>query len=584
MQKSVSNVGGVPIERLLGRENYATWKVAVNAFLDLDDLWDNVVELNDGIPAEPDKDRKARNKLKLSIDPSCYTHIQNASTAAEIWKALADAFEDSGLTRRCGLLRKLIMTTYKMCGSMEKYVSEVVNTAHQLNNTGLRVDEEWVGMILLCGLPESYRPMIMALENSGMKITGDAIKTKLLQEVSFEEQNQAFASTFGTPHRRPIVCHTCGEEGHYARECDGSYHEYADVPTSCNRRRDANCLLSVLSVIEGSNNSEWFFDSAASVHMTSNRQMLIDPESCEGKVMTANGRSLDMKSKGTVTVQVNPSCETSEVDLLDVRYVPGLTANLISVSEMVKKGLKVVFDNRGCRVIRGNVRIEGRLVANGEFKDNLFTLKQRRPHCAMMINATAKNGKKKQKYEKRSRASPPEEDQVEVKEEPKKSRHRNRKRKSHVRCQEYEINVMKNAPPSSINMQGTPESKHKPSGGGCSTMGEYSELRPLKDENTRKDYPQADLNDPETPNGSLVSKGHQQRWGMDTVASVVRENSLNFLLTVAAQRVMQMDQIIGCVLKKFGMSSGNTINQEAAMLTRLLGSTEFQFFQEDLTS
>lgn len=39
------------------------------------------------------------------------------------------------------------MTTFEKCDSMEKYVSEVVDTAYQLNNIGLVVDEEWVGMI-----------------------------------------------------------------------------------------------------------------------------------------------------------------------------------------------------------------------------------------------------------------------------------------------------------------------------------------------------------------------------------------------------------------------------------------------------
>lgn len=56
-------------------------------------------------------------------------------------------------------------------------------TAHQLNGIGFNISEEWIGALLLCGLLEEYRSMIMALENSGIRITGDAIKTKLLQEV-----------------------------------------------------------------------------------------------------------------------------------------------------------------------------------------------------------------------------------------------------------------------------------------------------------------------------------------------------------------------------------------------------------------
>lgn len=118
-----------------------------------------------------------------------YVHIQNATTAKEAWDNLKAAFEDSGLTRKVGLLRR-ITTRLENCESVEQYVTEIIYAAHQLNSIGLEVNEEWIGTILLAGLPERYEPMIMALENSGIAITGDSIKTKLLQEVRSKEVNQ----------------------------------------------------------------------------------------------------------------------------------------------------------------------------------------------------------------------------------------------------------------------------------------------------------------------------------------------------------------------------------------------------------
>lgn len=391
MQKSLSNMSGVPIERLTGRDNFTTWKIAVNAFLDLDDLWDGVVELNDRTPADPDKDRKARNKLKLCIDPICYAHIQNARTASEIWESLNRAFEDNGLTRRCGLLRKLIMTSYENCSSMEVYVNEIVNTAHQLNGIGLKVDEEWVGMLLLCGLPESYRPMIMALENSGMKITGDAIKTKLLQEMAPHEKDLAFAGTnrpvrqARPKNKRPIRCFNCGGD-HFLRNCkepprDNDANGVGD--------KGGNAMCTVLSAISTKDEDNWFFDSAATTHMTKSQRKIVDPRRCEGQVVAADGRVLRIESRGNV--KLKPSCrrDDSPVNLMDVRYVPGLTANLLSVSEIVKKGLKVVFDESGCQVINGRVDTRGKVVATGEHVNNLFVLKQARQHTAMSATSSA---------------------------------------------------------------------------------------------------------------------------------------------------------------------------------------------------
>lgn len=81
----------------------------------------------------------------------------------------------------------MVITRLENCESVEQYVTEIVSAAHQLSSIGLEVKEEWIGTILLTGLPERYGPMIMALKNSGIAITGGSIKTKLLQEVKSNE-------------------------------------------------------------------------------------------------------------------------------------------------------------------------------------------------------------------------------------------------------------------------------------------------------------------------------------------------------------------------------------------------------------
>ncbi|XP_062713160.1 uncharacterized protein LOC134290136 [Aedes albopictus] len=58
------------------------------------------------------KCRRARAKIILLLDPivlpSCWMHVKDAKTAREVWAKLEAAFEDTGLTRRVTLLRKLI--------------------------------------------------------------------------------------------------------------------------------------------------------------------------------------------------------------------------------------------------------------------------------------------------------------------------------------------------------------------------------------------------------------------------------------------------------------------------------------------
>ncbi|KAK9745543.1 hypothetical protein QE152_g6806 [Popillia japonica] len=94
----------------------------------------------------------------------------NAKNAEEIWTKLQETFQDNGLTRRVGLLRTLLNTKLIDCSSVDDYVSKVTITAYKLSGCGLTVGDEWVGAILLAGLPESYSPMIMGLESSGTKL------------------------------------------------------------------------------------------------------------------------------------------------------------------------------------------------------------------------------------------------------------------------------------------------------------------------------------------------------------------------------------------------------------------------------
>ncbi|CAG4913463.1 unnamed protein product [Colias eurytheme] len=168
------------IEKLTGRDNYATWRFAVQTYLQHEELWDCIV---DDQTLDKRKDTKARSKIILLVDPVNYVHIQEAKTAKEVWENLSRVFDDSGLTRRVGLLRDLCNTTLEGCPNVEEYVSKIMTTAHKLRNIGFQVDDEWLGTMLLSGLPETYKPMIIAIESSGMKISSDSVKSKLLQDV-----------------------------------------------------------------------------------------------------------------------------------------------------------------------------------------------------------------------------------------------------------------------------------------------------------------------------------------------------------------------------------------------------------------
>ncbi|KMQ85146.1 retrovirus-related pol polyprotein from transposon tnt 1-94 [Lasius niger] len=93
-------------------------------------------------------------------------HVQDTKTAAEAWEKLKKAFEGTGLTRSVGILHILITTQLTNCASVNDYVNTVITTAHKLAGIGFKIGDEWIETLLLVGLPEEYKPIIMGLSRT----------------------------------------------------------------------------------------------------------------------------------------------------------------------------------------------------------------------------------------------------------------------------------------------------------------------------------------------------------------------------------------------------------------------------------
>lgn len=363
------------IDLLVGRENWPTWKFAVQTFLELEDLWEAVVPTPnaDGTlpPVDALKNRSARSKIILLIHPENYIHVMTAKTARDVWAKLEETFEDSGLTRKVGLLRKLITSSLATSGSMEEFVNGVIATAHQLRGIGFQITDEWVGTLMLAGLPEEYRPMIMALENSGAAITADVIKTKLLQEVRVPSSGAAFASNKHgrKPAKQNDVPNPTSSKGPKCRRC----HKFGHIARECSTREpkkgNGNAWCTVMSAMED-DDDDWYFDSGASNHFAKSDQHLESTRKCGGTVVAANRGAMKIVAKGSM--KLSPKCCPDEPPIAvgEVQVIPELSTNLLSVNQIVQRGHTVTFTKEGVQVVNP----KGDLIATGSRKRDLFKL------------------------------------------------------------------------------------------------------------------------------------------------------------------------------------------------------------------
>lgn len=213
-------------DKLKGSENYHTWAFAVKNFLDYKGLGatiaDPVTEKDAG------KLTSGKSILSLSVDTSLFVHITKCDSALAIWKVLKSLYEDKGLTRRVGLLKTLINTRLEDCDNMQAYVDKIVELSNKLAGIGFTITDEWSGVIMLAGLTETYRPLIMGIEASVKDITADAIISKLLDaEPDKKSSSNAFfyknkgqkGQNHGNKVNKDITCHYCSKPGHFKKDC-----------------------------------------------------------------------------------------------------------------------------------------------------------------------------------------------------------------------------------------------------------------------------------------------------------------------------------------------------------------------------
>lgn len=389
-------VASVP--KLLGRENYDEWAFAAESFLIIDNLKDCL----DGVETDATKVSKARAKLILTLDSSLYVHVKDCQTAKDLWDRLKMLFDDRGFTRRISLLRHLISLRLENCNSMGHYVTQMVEAAQKMKGTGFSIDDEWVGSLLLAGLPEKFAPMIMAIEHSGISITTDAIKTKLLDMESetgktgsalvvkhFSKigNNAKNHTSVSHPHqsnvknKSDVQCYGCKQFGHYKNKCP---NRNSGKQNSKDNRPGVSGVFSAVFLSGQFSRKDWYIDSGASAHITVLESCLDDckPSGIE-HIVVANNTKVPIKCAGNVKIQTQVGRESYDILVKDVLCIPELTTNLISVSQLVKNGNKVHFESDVCKIFN----TQNTLIATADLVDNVYRLNLNRLSACFLTTA-----------------------------------------------------------------------------------------------------------------------------------------------------------------------------------------------------
>lgn len=145
------------------------------------DLWYVVNSTKDSEDMQWDrKDAKAKAEITLSVKPSNYRLFKNASTAADIWNELKEAYEKKGppqlVTTECYGMKDQTEQ------SMSSYLEDFFSTVDTLTNLGLILDDKFISVMLLVSLGESYEMFVVAITSHNEIPLPSVLKSKILEE------------------------------------------------------------------------------------------------------------------------------------------------------------------------------------------------------------------------------------------------------------------------------------------------------------------------------------------------------------------------------------------------------------------
>lgn len=383
------------IERLRGRENFQIWKIASKAYLTSKGYWKHFATALSASASAADlsADEKALSELILIVDSSIYSYLDGIEKAKDAWDCLCNIFEDKGAVRKVTLLKQWITLQLDDCSSMHDYVNKSLNLRAKIKTAGFDIGDEISGCIMLCGLNDDFKPLIMSLETKSDTLKVDFVKNILLQEVEYDNCNENALSVKhkknkngkfknSNKNKKNIKCYECGGP-HFKNKC----------PKLKNGEKNEIVLYSNSFVAETDDaENVWFLDSGASAHMTKSDVNIINKKKPMIKeVKVANDQRIRVNHYGDIACKIGEH-EKSSVILKDVQYLPDICVNLLSVSKMAKNGNTIIFDASGCKIYNKNNDIiaSGNLI-NGMYKVKTQSIKRVDSECTYAVRSNENN-------------------------------------------------------------------------------------------------------------------------------------------------------------------------------------------------
>ncbi|KOB77982.1 Yokozuna protein [Operophtera brumata] len=315
-------------------------------------------------------DAKAKSLIVQCVTDRHLNLIKESKTSKEMIDTMKNTFQRKSVISKITLRRKLLNLKHTYA-SLEEYFSQFDNVIRELEVAGEKIEENDKVCYLLTGLGDEYNHIITAIETMNTEVKLEFVRAKLLdhevRSVKPEKENeQTSQSSFVST----VICFCCKKKGHKSFQCRGGYRgrgrrghrgyssgrgEAATPAQEESSSTSSSMFIASEQALVSENSSTITFivDSGATQNFIKEEYecQMIDVKTLPQplNIKIANGQTLQATKKGFLEAKYNKENITVEAVI-----VPGLSTNLMSVSQLVGRGMEITFKKGKLIIKSGN--------------------------------------------------------------------------------------------------------------------------------------------------------------------------------------------------------------------------------------
>eukprot|EP00253_Pinus_taeda_P018596 PITA_18596 len=393
------------IEKFNGKNNFEIWKVKMHDLL----VQHGVAKALLGKAKHPynitdskwaEMDERAISAIRLCLADDVLFNIVLETTAVGLWMKLEKLYMTKSLTNRILPKRQLYGLRMKEGTLIADHLNAFNTLLVQLQSIEVKIPSEDKAITLLCSLPEPWDHFVTSISlSSSETIEFDDVVASLLSEETRRKSHSETSTSEAmmvrgcSKERRPrkpsdsrskskgkkskLKCWFCGKSRHLKKDCwkrqqqtskEESSTEKKEVNTTDTGSTSGSGMSDeVLSVNVSNHGQHWLLYSEASDHMCIHKKWFKEYKSInDGVVYMGNDVTCNIVGIGSIQLQMFDG--TTRI-LTDVRHVPDLRKNLISLGALDSNGYKTVIQGGVMKIYKGIL-----LVMKAKKVGNLFQL------------------------------------------------------------------------------------------------------------------------------------------------------------------------------------------------------------------